>query len=344
MSLMRSISLKITLVLVVVSLIGTLFTAFYLQDRTRQAFDTFIRDQDQDILVAALTEHYQTNIDKKTYKGHFPLIECWPDVIAKVPGARLQIVGDGPGRTEVQCAIKKSSAAEYIDIAGFVPDDQMDEIWKQTKGSVSAFVHTVGTAHSIHGTTEALWEHNRDIKIVAVEPAESAVLSGQPAGAHNIEGIGIGFIPPLWEPDNVNEILTVSTYEAKAMARRLAQEFVEECMNTLFPINARRSKSSCEEEALDDPVDLGVALARSEIGDAEVLEPEHPRGQPRLFLEGHRSYFGTGSDLLYSLDAETMSRHSCILDDVCRAARLCDALPNIEWARTSTGHTPLQEK
>jgi signal transduction histidine kinase len=58
---MRSISLKITLVLVVVSLVGALFTAFYLQDRTRQAFDTFIRDQDQDILVAALTEHYQTN-------------------------------------------------------------------------------------------------------------------------------------------------------------------------------------------------------------------------------------------------------------------------------------------
>jgi cysteine synthase A len=99
-----------------------------------------------------------------------------------------------------------------------------EEIWLQTKGSVNAFVHTVGTAHSIHGTTEALWEQNRDIQIVAVEPAESAVLSGQPAGAHNIEGIGIGFVPPLWEPDRVNEILTVSTDEAKEMARRLASE------------------------------------------------------------------------------------------------------------------------
>jgi cysteine synthase A len=107
-------------------------------------------------------------------------------------------------------------------IKGYYPLGE--EIWKQTGGSVNAFVHAVGTAHSIHGTTEVLWEHDRDIQIVAVEPEESAVLSGKPAGAHKIEGIGIGFIPPLWEPDRVNEILTVSTGEAKAMTRRLARE------------------------------------------------------------------------------------------------------------------------
>lgn len=99
-----------------------------------------------------------------------------------------------------------------------------DEIWEQTKGTVSAFVQSVGTAHSLHGTTEALWEHNGDIHIVAVEPSESAVLSGGPTGAHQIEGIGIGYIPPLWNPRRVNEILMVSTAEAKAMARRLARE------------------------------------------------------------------------------------------------------------------------
>lgn len=60
--------------------------------------------------------------------------------------------------------------------------------------------------------------------MVAVEPAESAVLSGGPSGAHRIEGIGIGFIPPLWQPEKVDEILTVSTEEAKSMARRLARE------------------------------------------------------------------------------------------------------------------------
>lgn len=99
-----------------------------------------------------------------------------------------------------------------------------EEIWQQTGEDVHAFVHVVGTAHSIHGTTKALWKHNRDIHIVAVEPAESPVLSGGKSGAHQIEGIGIGFIPPLWEADQVNEIIGVSTDEAKAMARRLARE------------------------------------------------------------------------------------------------------------------------
>jgi cysteine synthase A len=99
-----------------------------------------------------------------------------------------------------------------------------DEIWEQTEGRVDAFVHAVSTAHSIHGVTDALKRHKLDLKVVAVEPAESAVLSGGPSGSHKIEGIGIGFIPPLWEPDKVDEILTVSTDEAKQMARRLARE------------------------------------------------------------------------------------------------------------------------
>lgn len=99
-----------------------------------------------------------------------------------------------------------------------------EEIWEQTGGEIDAFVHTVGTAHSLHGATQVLWRHKRDIRIVAVEPAESAVLSGKPTGLHKIEGIGIGFIPPLWEPDLVDEIATVSTSEAMEMARRLARE------------------------------------------------------------------------------------------------------------------------
>ena len=99
-----------------------------------------------------------------------------------------------------------------------------EEIWQQSQGSVDAFVHSVGTAHSIHGVTEMLWKHEPNIHIVSVEPAESAVLSGNSSGSHNIEGIGIGFLPPLWNPKLVNEIMTVSTAEAKTMARRLAQE------------------------------------------------------------------------------------------------------------------------
>lgn len=107
-------------------------------------------------------------------------------------------------------------------IAGYLPLGE--EIWNQTGGKVDAFVHSVSTAHSIHGVTNALWVKKRDVRIVAVEPSESAVLSGKPSGSHKIEGIGIGFIPPLWQPELVNEIETVSTADAKAMARRLARE------------------------------------------------------------------------------------------------------------------------
>ncbi|MEX0865042.1 MAG: cysteine synthase family protein [Acidimicrobiia bacterium] len=99
-----------------------------------------------------------------------------------------------------------------------------EEIWEQTAGEVNAFVHAVATAHSIHGITRSLWAHDEQVQIVAVEPAESAVLSGQPTGSHRIEGIGIGFVPPLWERDMVNEIQTVTTADAWAMARRLAAE------------------------------------------------------------------------------------------------------------------------
>lgn len=99
-----------------------------------------------------------------------------------------------------------------------------EEIWKQTDGKVNAFVQAVGTAHSLHGVTESLWRHNTSIEAIAVEPAESAVLSGGPSGAHQIEDIGTGYIPPLWNPKLVNEIIPVSTKEAMAMCRLLAKE------------------------------------------------------------------------------------------------------------------------
>lgn len=99
-----------------------------------------------------------------------------------------------------------------------------EELWHQTGQRVDAFVHAVSTAHSIHGTAHALRKRNPKIRIFAVEPAESAVLSGKPSGSHKIEGIGIGFIPPLWKANEVDEVLTVATEEAKAMARRLARE------------------------------------------------------------------------------------------------------------------------
>lgn len=107
-------------------------------------------------------------------------------------------------------------------ILGYMPLGE--EIWTQTGGRIDAFVHAVGTAHSIHGAVRALRAHGAALHVTAVEPAESAVLSGGPTGSHKIEGIGIGFMPPLWEPDQVDEIQTVTTDEAIAMARRLARE------------------------------------------------------------------------------------------------------------------------
>jgi cysteine synthase len=107
-------------------------------------------------------------------------------------------------------------------IAGYLPLGE--EIWTQTNGRIDAFVQAVGTAHSIHGVARALRSHGATIHVTAVEPAESAVLSGGQTGSHKIEGIGIGFIPPLWEPDQVDDIQTVTTHEAMLMARRLARE------------------------------------------------------------------------------------------------------------------------
>ncbi|MFN7987963.1 MAG: cysteine synthase family protein [Thermoanaerobaculia bacterium] len=99
-----------------------------------------------------------------------------------------------------------------------------EEIWSQANGEVDAFVHGVGTAASLRGVATVLKRHAPGVRVVAVEPAESAVLSGGPAGPHGIEGVGIGSIPPLWEPSLVDEIVPVRTDEAKEMTRRLARE------------------------------------------------------------------------------------------------------------------------
>lgn len=99
-----------------------------------------------------------------------------------------------------------------------------DELWKQSGHRVSAFVQTVGTAHSLHGVSERLRRYNPDLRVVAVEPAESAIISGGPKGSHGIEGIGIGYVPPLFRRSEVTELEAVSTDDAMAMARRLARE------------------------------------------------------------------------------------------------------------------------
>ena len=99
-----------------------------------------------------------------------------------------------------------------------------EELWQQADLAVDVFVQSVGTAHSLQGTAQTLRRHNPRLEVIAVEPAESPVLSGRASGGHNIDGIGIGFVPPLWRAAEVDEILTVSTGHAREMARRLARE------------------------------------------------------------------------------------------------------------------------
>jgi len=107
-------------------------------------------------------------------------------------------------------------------IAGYFPLGE--EIWQQTNGKVDAFVHSIGTAASLNGVAAVLKRHNPNIKIIAVEPEESPVLSGGPTGGHDIEGIGIGYTPPLWDPSVADDVLSVKTTEAKVMARQLARK------------------------------------------------------------------------------------------------------------------------
>ncbi len=107
-------------------------------------------------------------------------------------------------------------------IAGYHP--MGEEIWTQTEGRVDVFVQSIGTTASLRGAATPLKRRNPALRVVAVEPAESAVLFGGLPGAHRIEGIGIGYVPPMWDPDLPDEIVPIATADAEDMARRLARE------------------------------------------------------------------------------------------------------------------------
>ena len=153
-------------------------------------------------------------------------------------GARLQIVASDGGRMTAKLTRDLIEAAGVIaaETGSFWTDqmnnrDQLaayhrmaEEIWDQTEGRVDAFVQSVGTAASLRGTGEALRRRNPHIQIVAVEPAESPVLSGGQTGAHKIDGIGAGYVVPLWQRDIADRIECVSTEDAIAMSQRLARE------------------------------------------------------------------------------------------------------------------------
>jgi len=98
------------------------------------------------------------------------------------------------------------------------------EIWEDTQGAVDVFVAGVGTGGTITGVGEVLKERKPSVRVVAVEPAGAAVLSGKPAGDHGIQGIGAGFIPEVLNRSIVDEVIAVTEEEAIACARQLARE------------------------------------------------------------------------------------------------------------------------
>lgn len=175
------------------------------------------------------------------YKAHFVFSDAFSEekrLTMRAYGAELtDVLSDKKRITEQLIKTMIATAGEISRRPGHWYCDQLnnrdgeagyhalgEELWEQSGGRVDAFVQTVGTAHSIHGAAHALRRHNPHVHVAAVEPAESAVLSGKPSGSHQIEGIGIGFIPPLFRRDEVNEIAMVATEEAKTVARRLARD------------------------------------------------------------------------------------------------------------------------
>lgn len=156
----------------------------------------------------------------------------------KALGARLTLVASPTGGTTKALTLEMIETARRLASApGSYWTDQLnntdqvasydrmgEEIWEQTGGKVDAFVQSVGTAGSLRGISTRLRSRNEAVRIVAVEPEESAVLSGRPSGSHKIEGTGVGFVVPLWQGDLAGEIQTVSTEEAMETARRLARE------------------------------------------------------------------------------------------------------------------------
>jgi cysteine synthase len=168
----------------------------------------------------------------------YPLILTMPEEMTPERRMLLQALGATVILTDnekgMQGAINKAYAlAEKITTA-FIPmqfcneanpamhrETTAQEIWDDTDGRVDAVVIGVGTGGTITGVAEFMKERKPAVRMIAVEPESSAVLSGQPAGQHMLQGIGAGFVPQILKRDLIDEVITVQDAEAFAMTRRL---------------------------------------------------------------------------------------------------------------------------
>ena len=154
--------------------------------------------------------------------------------LLKALGAEIVLT---PGVDGMKGAIAKAQQLAEESVQAFIPQ-QFDnpsnpeihrtttgeEIWRDTDGQVDIFVAGVGTGGTVSGVGQALKAHNPNVKIVAVEPSDSPVLSGGNPGAHKIQGIGAGFVPKNYFPSVVDEVIQVSNDNAILTARQLAQQ------------------------------------------------------------------------------------------------------------------------
>ncbi len=171
----------------------------------------------------------------------YKLILAMPETMSVERRSLLKALGASivltPGAEGMKGAIKRAEELASGIRKSFIPQQfqnpanpeahrrtTAEEIWSDTDGKVDCFVAGVGTGGTITGVGEVLKKRNPGCTVIAVEPAESACLSGNPAAPHKIQGIGAGFVPPVLNRKVIDEIVQVASEEAFAMGRRLARE------------------------------------------------------------------------------------------------------------------------
>jgi cysteine synthase A len=170
----------------------------------------------------------------------YRLILTMPDTMSverrnllKALGAELVLT---PGAEGMKGAIRKAEELAAETPNSFIPQQfqnpanpaihrqtTAEEIWQDTDGKVDIFVAGVGTGGTVTGVGETLKKHNPNVKIVAVEPFDSPVLSGGKPGPHKIQGIGAGFVPPVFNAQIIDEIIPVKNEDAFNTARNIAK-------------------------------------------------------------------------------------------------------------------------
>ena len=154
--------------------------------------------------------------------------------LAAAYGAQIELT---PGAEGMKGAIRRAEELHATIPGSWIPmqfenpanpqrhyEKTGEEIWVALEGHVDAFVAGVGTGGTVSGVGKYLKEHNPNVHIVAVEPDTSAVLSGKPAGAHKLQGIGAGFIPKTYDANSIDEVIPVSAEDAGIAARGSARQ------------------------------------------------------------------------------------------------------------------------